>query len=221
MAIPAGLSGGELSAWLVANSGLPGPRANLAVADEFAAAASVHDIRAFAASDDEYLALCGAIGLGELLACGDDTLAELHSLAADSRWRVREGVARSLQRLGDVSPERLRELVTLWSSDPDPLVQRAAVAAICEPRLLRDPVMAGAALQACLATTTALLARDDRRAEPVRVLRQALGYAWSVAIAAAPTPGLAAFGLLGSDPDPDVQWIVRENLRKTRLKKLL
>jgi hypothetical protein len=55
----------------------------------------------------------------------------------------------------------------------------------------------------------------------VRTLRQALGYAWSVAVAADPEPGLTAFTALRDDPDPDVAWVVRENLRKKRLQRLL
>jgi hypothetical protein len=53
------------------------------------------------------------------------------------------------------------------------------------------------------------------------VLRQALGYCWSVAIAADPGPGLVAFAVVCANPDPDVQWVVRENLGKKRLARLL
>lgn len=200
--------------FLLANSGLPGPRANLALADEFAESGSPEQIREFAHSPDEYLALCGSIGLGELLARGDDTSSELHALASDERWRVREGVARGLQR---VPLTTLLLLVEDWSRDPDPLVQRAAIAAICEPRLLKDAAAAATALAACETTTAAFLASGSRS----RVLRQALGYCWSVGIAASPGPGLSAFARLRENDDPDAQWIVRENLTKARLKKLL
>jgi len=99
----------------------------------------------------------------------------------------------------------------------DPLVQRAAIAALCEPRLLNDPVTGAAALDACTVATAALLARPTRD----RVLRQALGYCWSVAIAASPGRGLAQFRELQDSPDPDAQWIVRENSKKARLSRLL
>jgi hypothetical protein len=73
----------------------------------------------------------------------------------------------------------------------------------------------------CATATTALAARPrtERRATDVRVLRQALGYCWSVAVAADPEAGLPRFEALREDPDPDpdVAWIVRENLRKARL----
>lgn len=170
-----------------------------------------------AASDDEYLALCGSVGLGELLVRGEDVAPHLRELAQDDRWRVREGVARGLQRLGDVDPLRLRGLVARWASDSEPLVQRAAIAAICEPRLLADGTTARSALDACRTVTRAFLASRDRN----RVLRQALGYCWSVAIAGAPAEGLEYFGAVRQNDDPDAQWIVRENLQKSRLQRLL
>lgn len=193
---------------------MPGPRANLGLADEFAVTAPPHEVLRLAASVDEYLALCAAVGLGEMLARGEDTTEVLHELAMDDRWRVREGVARGLQRLDG---QRLRSIVAKWSTDTDPLVQRAAVAAICEPRLLSDPLTAAAAVAACRTITAAFLRSSPRS----RVLRQALGYCWSVAIAGSPAPGLAAFAAVRRNADPDAEWIVRENLRKARLKRLL
>jgi hypothetical protein len=44
-----------------------------------------------------------------------------------------------------------------------------------------------------------------------RVLRQALGYCWSVAVTADPAAGLPRFHALERRTHPDVQWIVREN----------
>jgi len=50
------------------------------------------------------------------------------------------------------------------------------------------------------------------------VLRKALGYTLSVAIAATPEAGLALLVQLSASVDKDIQWIVRENLKKQRLK---
>jgi hypothetical protein len=68
--------------------------------------------------------------------------------------------------------------------------------------------------------TASLVAREDRRAEDVCVLRQALGYCWSVAIAARPDAGWPMLERWAQDDDPDVRWIVRENLGKKRLSRL-
>ena len=66
-----------------------------------------------------------------------------------------------------------------------------------------------------------LRASPDRGSEGIRVLRQTLGYCWSVAVAADPAHGLEAFRELEADRDPDVQWIARENRTKARLLRLL
>jgi hypothetical protein len=40
-------------------------------------------------------------------------------------------------------------------------------------------------------------------------------------VAALPADGRTAFGLLEARGDPDVAWVVRENRKKARLKRLL
>jgi hypothetical protein len=209
--------------YLAEHSGLPGPRANLELAQAVAEEAPAAALRRWAAAGDEYLALCGATGLGRLLAEGDpDAAGELAKLATDDRWRVREGVAMALQRLGDSDLPRLLELARTWAASPSPLVQRAAVAGVCEPRLLRQPGPAGQALDLLDEVTASLAARaantSEGRADPaVRVLRKALGYCWSVAVAALPDGGFARLERWAAADDPDVRWLVRENLKKTRL----
>ena len=211
-------------AYLNEHSGLPGPRGNLEL---LAAVADVGDLAMFdrlIGTDEEYLTACGVVGLGSVLAAGDVSQeARLRRHASDERWRVREAVAMALQRLGDADLPRLLEVVTDWVEDPDPLVQRAAAAGVCEPRLIRTPEAAAVAIRVCRRATDLLAARPStsRRDAGVRALRQGLGYCWSVAVAADPVPGLAAFDQLRDHRDPDVAWIVRENLKKKRLTRLL
>lgn len=213
-------------AHLTAGSGLPGPRADLELVAAFADVAPAGLVLDLADDPDEYLRCCGTAAVGRLLLDGDADprlLDLLHARAADPLWRVREAAAMALQRVGDADPAALRHLVAAWVTDPHPLVRRAAVAGICEPRLLHDPVTAGAALQACARATASIeaLPAGARRDPDVRTLRQALGYCWSVAVAADPAAGLPAFAALARSTDPDVAWIDRENRRKTRLRRLL
>src|SRR5512136_825636 len=94
--------------FLLKESGLPGPRANLelvqAVADEgtldlFQRYLAYTPDRASANSPEVFLTVCGVVGLGRMLAGGDvDQLAALLACANDPRWRVREAVAMGLQR---------------------------------------------------------------------------------------------------------------------------
>src|SRR5512139_2144595 len=98
----------DWDAYLLENSGLPGPRGNLelaqVVADEgdlqlFQRYLTYTADRAPINSPYEFLAFCGAVGLGRLLAEGDASqLIPLRRLASDPRWRMREGVAMALQR---------------------------------------------------------------------------------------------------------------------------
>ena len=209
-------------AYLDARSGLPGPRGNIELAQ---AVADLDDPAIFddlIASGDEYRTFCGVVGLGNR--AGDPPVtSRLRDLATDDRWRVREAVAMALQRLGDRDLARLLDIVSDWAEDPHPLVQRAAAAAICEPRLIMTPAAAAVALRTCERATELLALRPSgtRRDQDVRTLRQALGYCWSVAVAADPGPGLERFAALRGGEDPDVVWIVRENLRKKRLARLL
>ncbi|WP_433044393.1 hypothetical protein [Dactylosporangium sp. CS-033363] len=202
--------------YLREHGGLPGPRANLELAQAVADVATPE--RAAALIDDagtygeEYLALCGVVALT------DPALLRAH--ATDPRWRVREGVAMALQRRADADLPWLLDLADDWAGDPHPLVQRAAVAGLCEPRLLKTPPAAARAVAVCAAVTASLAARpaSERRNEDVRTLRKALGYTWSVAVAADKANGLPVFERLAASTDPDVAWIVRENRGKARMR---
>ncbi len=211
--------------YLIRRSGLPGPRANLTLLDIAGDLLPEPLIWQFLEEPDEYLACCGTVALGRLILTADDRPAlidRLRRAAADDRWRVRESAAIAVQRIGDVDAGLLRMLVATWVSDPDPMVVRAGIAAICEPRLLRDPLTAEAALRACEAATERLAAipAPERRAEATRVLRKGMAYCWSVAVAASPESGLPRFFAIDTG-DADLAWVVQQNLIKQRMKKLL
>jgi hypothetical protein len=70
------------------------------------------------------------------------------------------------------------------------------------------------------AITASLTQVVDRRSDDFRVLRQALGYCWSVAVAAWPEKGQPMMESWLASSDRDVRWVMKENLRKNRLKRL-
>jgi len=165
----------------------------------------------------------GVVALVRFAAAGKAGAEEgLRRRAADDEWRIREAVAIGLQRLGDDRPDELARICLKWSRDDDPLVVRAAVAAVAEPRLLRTPAAVDASLDTLDRATQSVVVAEDRRGKPVRVLRQALGYAWSVVIAADAERGWPRFiaWLTSHGDDADIAWIVRENLKKNRLVRL-
>ena len=205
--------------YLTEHSGLPGPRGNLELVAACGEEADAARAEQLVATGDEFATVCGLVGLGRLLGEGDDLHVDVfHAYASDPRWRVREGVAMAVQRACDNDPGRGFRLAERWAADPDALVRRAAVAAVCEPRLLRDKAFALRGLRVVDRATQSVRRSPagERRDPALRTLRQALGYGWSVVIAAAPTEGLLEFRLIESDGDRDVAWIVRENKKKAR-----
>jgi hypothetical protein len=215
--------------YLLKESGLPGPRGNLELA---AAVVELGDEETFknyikytpekapVNSPEEFLAFCGVFGLGKLYSNGSQAyLPILKQFASDPRWRTREAVAMALQRIGKNNIEDLLKIVSEWSSG-SLLEQRAAMAGICEPVLLKDKVVEKEALDILDKITEQLQNVTDKKSEEFRVLKKALSYGWSVAIVANPEYGKKLFEKLAKVPDKDIKSIVKENLKKNRLIKM-
>ena len=213
-------------AYLLKESGLPGPRGNIELAQVVADEGDKQLFERFIAytaeiapvnSPYEFLAFCGIVGLGRLLAEGDiDLLNMLRCSASDPRWRLREGVAMALQRWGDVDMEQLITAMREWSNG-NPFEQRAAAAGLCEPRLLGDAQHAHSVLDILDQITSSIKQVINRRSEGFLALRKGLGYCWSVAVVALPPEGKALMEKWSADSDGDIRWIMKENLKKNRL----
>ncbi len=219
----------ELNDWepfLLDESGLPGPRGNIELAQvvadvgtrkRFDRFLTWNPARAPVGSREEFLAFCGTVGLGRLAAEGDTkVLPRLRKLASDPRWRVREGVAMALQRLGPADMRALLVEMRTWAKG-SPFEQRATAAALCEPALLKRQQDARSVLVILDAITRNLSRSTDRRSEGFRVLRQGLAYCWSVAVAAAPDDGRSRMERWMRSDDPDVRWVMKQNLAKKRI----
>jgi len=216
----------DWDAYMLQESGLPGPRGNLELAHVVADVATAAQIdhwltfdasRAPVNSPEEYLAFCGAEGLGRLIVEGQvERWSTLRAYASDPRWRTREGVAMALQRIGDVDMTNLLSHLEPWLSG-NWLEQRAVAAALAEPRLLREAAQIDRALTYLDRITASIAAATDRRAEDYKVLRQGLGYCWSVIVTARPSSGKRLMERWLKSDDKDVQWVMRENLKKKRL----
>jgi hypothetical protein len=98
-----------------------------------------------------------------------------------------------------------------------PYVQRAAAAGLCEPSLLKEPEHVVRVLAILDRTTKTMAAASARKGEDFRVLRQALGYCWSVAAAALPEAGRPLMEKWLKSPDKDVAWVMRSNLGQARI----
>ncbi len=173
----------------------------------------------------EFVVLCGVVALGMCASVyplwRQEVIARLSSFAANASWRVREGVAIAFQRLLEVAPEETSACLRIWAEEGNCWQQRASVAAIAEPPLMSDAVVRDAAfeIQQVVVRRFHALSLAERKCEYARVLRQALGYALSVMTAALPEQGFALMRECASWNDADINWIVRENLKKKRLAK--
>jgi len=233
--------GDALQLYLQAHSNLPGPRGNLELAADTANLLAASDLdwamdlidgwsrlgelRAGGNAPEVMLPFTAAQTAGALWSRADHDrrmlLEELlHRGANDSRWRVREGVAMGMQRIGFSCFDDLRDLTNRWSAQATLLEWRAIVAALAEPPLLIDRSRAELGIdRSCLALEALLSQPVNQRASgDARALRAALGYAISVFLAVDPD-GFAEFERIARIPDKDAQWIVRENLKKARIAK--
>ena len=212
--------------YLLQESGLPGPRGNLelaqVVADEGSRDLFEHFLTytpevAPVNSPQEFLAFCGVVGLGRFLAEGDDTLLEtLRPYASDLRWRTREAVAMALQRLGKKNMGGLLQAMETWSTG-NWYEKRAVAAALAEPVLLHNETDAARALHILDGMTTSMENSADARSEGFKVFQQGLGYCWSVVVAAAPAEGKRLMEKWLACDDRIIRRVMQENLKKNRL----
>jgi len=216
----------EWDEYLLKNSGLPGRRGNIELAQAFALEGDRENFERYLEykpevapvnSPEEFLAFCGVLGCGRLLSEGDDLqFQRLRACARDPRWRVREGVAMALQMLGRSDMNRLIQEMETWSLG-SPLDQRAAAAGLCEPDLLSGQRYSRKTLDILDRITGSIITLPDRKSAGFMALRKGLGYCWSVAVAANPDYGKPVFEKWLSSLDKDIRWIMKQNLTKKRL----
>ena len=205
--------------YLKKHSGLPGPRANLELVAAVVEEGDPDLLWRMSASPNEFLALCGTAGLGRIALLEPDTVMTwLREQASDSRWRVREGVAIALQRIGRESMPKLLAGMKSWALG-EPFVQRAVVAGLCEPALLKSnqETVEVLVLLDQITDSVSLTRPEERRSDGFVALRKTLGYGWSVAAAAAPQNAIPYLEKWLMSTDKDVVWIMKTNLAKARM----
>lgn len=215
--------------YLMQESGLPGPRGNLeliqAVAEigdeeRFLHLISFTPEKAPVNSQQEFLSACGTVGLGRLITEGKlEYLKLLRSLASDSRWRTREGVAMALQIYGESHMDELIDEMKTWL-EGNHYEKRAAATALCEPKLLNEKDQVVRVLEILDKITQSIVNVEDRKDDGFIALKKGLAYCWSVAIVRNPDEGKRKFERWVGSQDKDINWIIRENLKKNRLKEM-
>ena len=219
----------ELIDWvpyLLKNSGLPGPRGNLELAQVVAEEGNKVQFEKFLSfpaqenTPEVFLVFCGVVGFGKLIANGNIHLfPRLREYASDPRWRIREGVAMALQYVGDRDMKTLIKEMQVWCKG-NWYEKRAAAAALAEPRLLKDPKIISEVLKIFDQITAEMELAEHPKDDAFKVLRQGLGYCWSVAVAALPKEGKKAMEKWIASQNTDIRWVMKENLKKNRLLKM-
>jgi len=125
----------------------------------------------------------------------------------------------ALQRVGDINIEFLLQEMEEWSKG-NLFEKRAAIAALCEPRLLASDKVVGSVLKILDQVTTSFSDLQDRSSEEFEVLKKGLAYCWSIAVAAYPERGKELIEKWVKAKDKDVSWIMKQNLKKNRLSKM-
>ena len=215
--------------YLIEHSNLPGPRANLELAQVVARMGEktlflqyiqIKEIEAPKNSSGEFLPVCGTLGLGVLLTKSDFTvLPLLHELASDSRWRIRESVVLALEIWGESNLNLFFNEMDQWMEGSFYEI-RAAICALCHPKFLRSEEKAIHTLNYLELIMNKLKESTSRKTEDFRVLRLAMGYCWSVAVAAYPMLGKGLMERWIDIKDKDLLWIIKSNLNKNRLSRM-
>ena len=142
-------------------------------------------------------------------------LPKLRKLASDPRWRVREGVAMAMQRLGASDMAALLAEMRAWAKGND-YERRAAAAALCEPVLLKreEDVREVLAILDGSPTTCRARARAGARGScPAQGPRLLLERRRRRGTRRRPT----ADGAMDAERGSDVSWVMKQNLKKKRL----
>jgi len=230
-----------LEGYLLAESGLPGPRANLELAGGLAQVIAQRGVdsedwtvlkrwatldESEAPTDDPHVLLpfCALQAMAALFPQLDPqrqtaVVSAFRQAANDGRWRLREAAAMAVQRIAEWDWPSACAILSDWLDTATLLEQRAIVAALAHPPILFDAERTSFCLQVSDRILCAVAASGGpaRRSADFKVLLKGLMYALSVFVAAAPTEGFAFLSRWAAVEDPDIRRIIRANLSKARL----
>ena len=207
-------------------SGLPGPRGNLTLMYSFAHEATQEEADACLAynnpelsnSPEEFVVMCGVVAY--CVIHRDDiagTLSFLRPFASHASWRIRESAAMGIQEMADGAPSSVIGALESWAVSGTWYEQRAVVAGLCEPKLLKQNADAASVLSLLAVITGHFAEVKGKLSAEQTTLRKTLGYGWSVAAVHLPEKGKAALEKIAYSDNAHIRWIVKENLKKNRL----
>lgn len=201
----------ELIKFLIKHSNLPGRRANLELASAFVSIIKKHNkssiffnlCKSFLQFDSqkaptndpqEFIPFCGIWGVG----CFDydsqlfpEILELISNTAHDSRWRIREAVAKSIHCLINQNSQIL-DIFSTWIKGKEWLVFRAIAAGVADPSVLINTKISKKALdlhKAIFLQITSSTDYEELHSEEFKALQKGLSYTLSVVVEKFPEEG--------------------------------
>ncbi|TGK80821.1 hypothetical protein EHQ31_12470 [Leptospira montravelensis] len=211
--------------YLLKNSHLPGPRGNLELLYSFSKNANEREVNEclsfyndeLSNSPEEFVVMCGIVSYCILnIKNIKKTLTFIRKYVSHSSWRIRESVAIGIQEIAENNKVEILANLKKWMNGND-LEKRTIVAALCEPKLLKEKSFNIELIKILYELTMNFDQIDGKLSENQTTLRKTLGYGWSVAIVSVPKEGKIAFEKIAKCNNKHVKWIVKENLKKNRL----
>lgn len=213
---------------LLINSKLPGKRANLELMWQFAKSTTKVETNLCLQYKDydlnntpeEFVMMCGIIGLCTINKTKPKiALNQIEEYANSSSWRVREAVAMGIQELIQIKTDEVLHILDDWSLKNDKY-KRCLIAGLCEPKNLKNKNILDSAFNYLNKFTEEFSSYSNKLTEDQKILRKALAYAWSVAIVEDVEQGKSLFAKFVDYNNKNILWIVKNNLKKNRLKKM-
>lgn len=234
------ISNTEVEKFVIGKSNLPGPRANLTFASEFAQYFQKQvvpeplwqmviqwaHISADETQEDisrEYLPFCAIQAIGAHLEFSDQQdqlIGILKGAMSDSRWRIRESAAIAFQIIGESDFGILEQCFNEWIQTANFLEQRAILAALAHPPILKNNDHARFALKMAddIMSKVIQVPSQERKSEEFKVLKKGLDYCLSVFVSALPPEGFVLLNTYAQIDDPVVTSVIKSNLGKARIK---
>lgn len=214
----------KLERFVIENSNLPGPRANLELAFALsevyenlevltkwteidADQADVNDPRSF-------LPFCSAVCLGRMYTKTKDVkiVQVLKKLASDDRWRIREAAAFGFQRIGEENLSELKRIFSEWIEKSNNREKRAILVSLAHPKILdRNTSLF------CFEIVENVF-EDMERDDDFEILKKGLEFTISVYTVVNPEHGFS-FMEKWIGKDKVIDEIIKSNLKKNRLLK--
>lgn len=215
----------KLEKFILLNSNLPGPRANLELAFAFAEVyddfdtlqdwISITEDQADVNNPRSFLAFCSVVCLGKCYTKmkNEKIISLLKNSANDGRWRIREAVAFGFQRIGENNFDEMKRIFSNWIKNSNNLEKRAILVSLAHPPILNESTT-----EFCFDSTDSILKQMDTKND-FEVLKKGLDFTISVFVAANPKRGFS-FIEKWIGQDKIIDKIMKENLKKNRLIKM-